>query len=68
MIKYIIFTIIGIFAMIAQWLCMTEVNGIRTIYQWPSFNAFVAYMNPFAAFLARDNTAKLVVAVVSRYF
>ena len=63
MIKYIIFAIIGIFAIFAQWLCMTEINGIRAIFQWPSVAAFLAYMNPF---FDKAQTAKVAIAVVSR--
>ena len=50
--------------MIAQWLCMTEVDGIRAIYQWPTVSAFISFMNPLST--SKDGTAHLVVAVVSR--
>lgn len=67
MIKYILFAIFGMFAMIAQWLCMNEVNGLRAIYQWPSITAFLAFMNPLSAFMGSDvQGAKLAIAVVSR--
>ena len=51
--------------MIAQWLCMTEVDGIRAIFHWPSVTAFIAFMNPLKT---KEDimTAQLVVAVVSR--
>ena len=51
--------------MIAQWLCMTEVDGIRAIYNWPSVTAFIAFMNPLKS-QEEIMTAQLVVAVVSR--
>ena len=66
MIKLIIFTAIASLAVLAQWLCMNEVNGIRAIYQWPSVRAFLAFMNPLASLMAAEESVKLVVAVVSR--
>merc|ERR1711935_828626 len=51
--------------MIAQWLCMTEVDGIRAIFQWPSVSAFIAYLNPLSI-QEKHSAAKLVVAVLSR--
>ena len=66
MIKLIIFTAIASLAVLAQWLCMNEVHGIRAIYQWPSVRAFLAFMNPLASLMAAEESVKLVVAVVSR--
>jgi hypothetical protein len=65
MLKEIVFIIFGICLMIAQWLCMTEVDGIRAIFQWPSVSAFIAYLNPLSI-KEEHSAAKLVVAVLSR--
>ena len=66
MIKLIVFTALASLAVLAQWLCMNEVHGLRAIYQWPSVRAFLAFMNPLAALMGTEESVKLVVAVVSR--
>ena len=63
MIKVILFTIVGIFALIVQWLCMTDVNGVRSIKDYRPFSFL---FNPFESLTQTTEPAKLVVAVISR--
>ena len=67
MIKYIVFTFIGIITLIVQWLCMNEINGIRAIYNWPSFTAFLAFLNPLSNLADKTKGVQLAVAVISRW-
>ena len=56
MIKVILFTIIGIFALIVQWLCMTDVNGVRSIKDYRPFSFL---FNPFESLTQTTEPAKL---------
>ena len=65
MIKVILFTIIGIFALIVQWLCMTDVNGVRSIKDYRPFSFL---FNPFESLTQTTEPAKLGKLDNSIYF
>ena len=48
MIKTFLFIIIGIFAIIIQWLCMNDANGIRSIKDYRPFSFL---FNPFESLI-----------------
>ena len=52
MIKTFLFIIIGIFAIIIQWLCMNDANGIRSIKDYRPFSFF---FNPFESIAVNLN-------------
>ena len=62
MIKTFLFIIIGIFAIIIQWLCMNDANGIRSIKDYRPFSFL---FNPFESLI--QHTGKYSNTLISHF-